>query len=93
MKHIVSDKRNYKVLAELKTPAVLIYGFKDTIIVPHNIPTILKANPESWYGFYQRPGFNDHKEEMTLVDYKERKKVFYKRLQILIFLETMEISK
>lgn len=46
MKHIVSDKRNYKVLAELKTPAVLIYGFKDTIIVPHNIPKILKANPD-----------------------------------------------
>ena len=46
MEHIVSDKCNYKVLAEIQTPAVLIYGFKDQIIAPHNIPKILSNNPK-----------------------------------------------
>ena len=46
IKYIVSDRRNYKVLAELTTPAVLIYGGKDTIIAPHNIPKVLTDNPD-----------------------------------------------
>lgn len=45
MEHIVSDQRNYKVLAGLQTPAVLIYGFKDKIISPYNIPKVISDNP------------------------------------------------
>ncbi len=46
MEKIVLDRRNYKVLAELKTPAVLIYGKMDQFISSYNIPKILKANPK-----------------------------------------------
>ena len=46
MKNIVLNKRNYKVLTELKTRAVLIYGDADQIIGAHNMPKILKENPK-----------------------------------------------
>lgn len=46
MEKIVLDKRNYKVLAEIKTPAVLIYGKMDQFISSYNIPKILKDNPK-----------------------------------------------
>ena len=46
MKNIVSDKKNYQILAELTTPATLIYGFKDQIIAPYNIPKVLRENPK-----------------------------------------------
>ena len=46
MDKIVLDKRNYKVLAELSTPATLIYGDKDQLIGAHNIPGVLEANGE-----------------------------------------------
>ena len=40
------NKRNYWVLAGLKTRAVLIYGALDQIIAPQNIPKVLKENPK-----------------------------------------------
>lgn len=43
---IVLNRRNYKVLAGLKTPAVLIYGNLDQFIAAYNIPGLLKANPK-----------------------------------------------
>ena len=43
---IVLNRRNYKVLAELKTRAVLIYGNMDQFIASYNIPGLLKANPK-----------------------------------------------
>lgn len=46
MKNIVLDRKNYKVLSELKTPAVLIYGIQDQFISRYNIPTLLKYNKE-----------------------------------------------
>ena len=46
IKHIVTNRQNYKILSELTTPATLIYGEADQIIAPHNIPKILKANPK-----------------------------------------------
>ena len=45
MRNIVLDRKNYKVLSELKIPAVLIYGIKDQFIGVYNIPRLLKANP------------------------------------------------
>lgn len=44
MKNIVLNKKNYKNLAEVKTPAVMIYGELDEIIGLHNYPRILKEN-------------------------------------------------
>lgn len=44
--HIVKNRKNYKRLRELTTPAVLIYGIEDGIIAPHNIPKVLKENPK-----------------------------------------------
>lgn len=44
MKNIVLDKRNYKVLSEIKTPTVLIYGKLDQFISSYNIPKIVKTN-------------------------------------------------
>ena len=44
MDKIVLNKNNYKVLANLKTPATLIYGDKDQIIASYNIPKLLKEN-------------------------------------------------
>ena len=46
MGKIVLNKRNYRVLADLKTCAVLIYGTLDPIIGAHNIPKVLKENPK-----------------------------------------------
>ncbi|MBR0430931.1 alpha/beta fold hydrolase [Candidatus Saccharibacteria bacterium] len=46
MEKIVLNRKNYQVLAELKTPTVLIYGNMDQFIASYNIPKILKANPE-----------------------------------------------
>lgn len=43
---IIMNKRNYKVLANLKTHAVLIWGELDAIIASFNIPALLKANPK-----------------------------------------------
>lgn len=43
---IVLNRRNYKVLSGLKTPAVLIYGNLDQFIAAYNIPGVLKANPK-----------------------------------------------
>ncbi|MBQ3352903.1 alpha/beta fold hydrolase [Candidatus Saccharibacteria bacterium] len=44
MEKIVLNKNNYKTLAELKTPTVLIYGDADQLIASYNIPKIIKTN-------------------------------------------------
>ncbi|MBQ3263604.1 alpha/beta hydrolase [Candidatus Saccharibacteria bacterium] len=44
MKNIVCNRKNYKVLSELKTPAMLIYGELDQIIAPRNIPKVVREN-------------------------------------------------
>ena len=46
IKNIVTNKKNYKVLANLKTHATLIYGDKDAFIAMYNLPIILKDNPK-----------------------------------------------
>lgn len=46
MQNIVLDKKNYKTLLELKTPAVLIYGELDKFIAVFNYPKILSKNKE-----------------------------------------------
>ena len=46
IKNIVLDKKNYKILANLKTYATLIYGDMDRFIAAHNIPMVLKENPK-----------------------------------------------
>ena len=46
MEHIVLDRKNYKVLASLKVPTVLIYGSLDQIIASYNYPKLLKDNPK-----------------------------------------------
>ena len=46
IKNIVTSKKNYKTLAGIKTPTVLIYGDKDAFIALHNLPKILADNPE-----------------------------------------------
>ena len=43
---IILNRRNYKVLSEIKTSAVLIYGNLDQFIASYNIPKILKDNPQ-----------------------------------------------
>lgn len=43
---IILNRRNYQVLTELKTPAILIYGNLDQLIAPYNIPKALKENPK-----------------------------------------------
>lgn len=45
MEKIVLDKKNYENLASLKIPTTLIYGDIDQFIGAHNIPEILKKNP------------------------------------------------
>ena len=45
MENIVMDRKNYSVLAKIKTPTVLIYGREDQLIASHNIPDLLKENP------------------------------------------------
>lgn len=46
MDKIVLNRRNYKVLSEITTPAVLIYGNMDQFIAAYNIPKLLKDNPK-----------------------------------------------
>lgn len=46
MDKIVMDQKNYKTLAELKTPAVLIYGEGDQIVASFNYPKLIKTNPK-----------------------------------------------
>ena len=46
VKYIVSNKTNYRVLKDIKTPAFLIWGDEDAVIASFNIPTILKENPK-----------------------------------------------
>ena len=46
MDKIVGDKKNYQVLAELKTPTVLICGKMDQFIASYNLPKLLKENPK-----------------------------------------------
>ncbi len=43
---IVKNRKNYKRLLELTTPAVLIYGEGDRIIASYNIPKLVKSNPK-----------------------------------------------
>ncbi|MBR3115975.1 alpha/beta hydrolase [Candidatus Saccharibacteria bacterium] len=45
MENIVMDRQNYDVLANIKTPTVIIYGKEDKLIAPNNIPGLLKKNP------------------------------------------------
>ena len=45
MKNIVMDRNNYNVLAGTKTPTTIIYGDEDKLIASHNIPKLLKENP------------------------------------------------
>lgn len=42
---IVKNRNNYDVLISLNMPIVMIYGELDKIIAPHNIPRVLKENP------------------------------------------------
>lgn len=46
MEQIVKNRKNYKTLATLTTPAALIYGDEDPFIAAFNIPEILKENPK-----------------------------------------------
>ena len=46
MDKIVLNKNNYKTLATLKTPTVLIYGNADQLIAPYNVSKIIKDNPK-----------------------------------------------
>lgn len=41
---IVKDRKNYKRLAELTVPTIIIYGDEDQIIASYNIPGVIKAN-------------------------------------------------
>ena len=45
MEKIILNKRNYAVLAGIKTHAVIIYGALDQFIASYNIPGIMKLNP------------------------------------------------
>lgn len=45
IKNIVLDVDNYDYFAKLSVPTVIIFGEKDQIIAAHNIPGILKKNP------------------------------------------------
>ena len=45
MENNVMDRKNYGVLAKVKVPTVIIYGKDDKLIAPHNIPQLLKQNP------------------------------------------------
>ena len=44
MRKIVMNKYNYKNLAELKTPAIMVYGKLDKFIAAFNYPALLKTN-------------------------------------------------
>ena len=41
IQEIVKNRKNYKTLSEITTPAVLIYGDLDQIIAPRNIPKVI----------------------------------------------------
>ncbi len=43
---IVKNRKNYKRLVELTTPAILIHGDLDRFIAAHNIPKLVKSNPK-----------------------------------------------
>ena len=70
---IVLNRSNYKTLAELKVPTTLIYGIRDQIIAPYNIPRILKDNPDYLTAIHTpgRHGVSEdkyHKLEKVLED-------------------------
>ena len=44
MDKIVLDRKNYQVLAELETPATLIYGELDQFIASYNLPALARKN-------------------------------------------------
>ena len=46
MDNIIMDRNNYNVLAQTKTPTTIIYGDEDRIIASHNIPRLMKDNPD-----------------------------------------------
>lgn len=46
MEKIVISRDNYRTLANLTTPTVLIYGDEDQIIASYNVPQLLKDNPK-----------------------------------------------
>ena len=46
LEKIAFDRKNYQVLHSLRTPAILIYGRRDRVIAPHNLPKLLESNPE-----------------------------------------------
>lgn len=46
MNNIVLDKRNYKVLAGITKPTLLVYGNLDQLIASYNIPHLIKDNPK-----------------------------------------------
>ena len=45
IKYIVSNTNNYRQFTELSQPTTMIYGELDRIIASHNIPKLLKTNP------------------------------------------------
>lgn len=45
LKKIVKNRNNYQVLCDIAIPTILIYGDTDEIIGIHNIPKLVKANP------------------------------------------------
>lgn len=65
MKNIVLNKQNYKVLAEIKTPAVMIWGELDAIIASYNIPKILKQNPKYLTAIQSPSGHGMTKDKYT----------------------------
>ena len=42
----MKNRKNYKRLVSLTTPAILIYGDLDQIIAPYNIPKAVESNPK-----------------------------------------------
>lgn len=43
---VVKNRKNYKTLTGITTPATLIYGDADQFIASYNIPKVLKDNPK-----------------------------------------------
>ena len=43
---VVKNRKNYKTLSGITTPATLIYGDADQFIASYNIPKVLKDNPK-----------------------------------------------
>lgn len=46
MSEIVLNKQNYKTLAGIKTPTIMIWGELDAIIASYNMPKIIEGNPK-----------------------------------------------